>query len=159
MKQSTPGFPVVRWGDNLATFFSHEAPEDSKYYAVVVFTWTDKGWLVANIPNRGWCVPSGRIEAGETPIETAHREAFEEVGATLKQLKPVGHYRFMSDIGAETLMPTFVSLVEKVEPIPQGSESLGIRYLKPDELRENYWRWDELLESMFGYAQAIAESL
>jgi ADP-ribose pyrophosphatase YjhB (NUDIX family) len=35
---------------------------------------------------------AGRIDAGETPHQTAHRESLEEAGLTLKALEEISHY-------------------------------------------------------------------
>ena len=152
-------FPVRQWGEYQVSFFSEPAPLEAVKYAVIVFTWINNKWLVADIPDRGWCVPSGRMEPGETPEETAHREAHEETGAILRDLSPIGHYLFVDQSGASRVMPTFVSLVESIGPIPEGSESLGIRLLAPGELAANYWKWDDLLTEMFIFAENIARKL
>ena len=33
-----------------------------------------------------WCCPGGKIEAGETALDAAHRECFEETSVSLKNL-------------------------------------------------------------------------
>ncbi|MCU1365821.1 MAG: hydrolase [Ilumatobacteraceae bacterium] len=40
----------------------------------------------------GWEVPAGRVDDGETPIEAAAREAFEETGWRPGELEPIGRY-------------------------------------------------------------------
>ena len=37
---------------------------------------------------------SGRIESGESPVEAARREAFEETGLTVDVLKPLDTFHF-----------------------------------------------------------------
>ena len=40
----------------------------------------------------GWEIPAGRVDAGETPIEAAEREALEETGWQPGALRPIGSY-------------------------------------------------------------------
>ncbi len=45
--------------------------------------------------NGTWAPPGGHIEFGETILETAHRETFEEIGVKIKNLEILG---FTEDI-------------------------------------------------------------
>ncbi len=64
--------------------------------AAVTLAETDEGKLVINLeyrhPTRTWLLsaPGGRIDKGETPLETAKRELLEETGYSAKEFKLVG---------------------------------------------------------------------
>jgi len=48
--------------------------------------------LVRHTYQEGWFMPGGGIKHGETLVQAAHREAFEECGATLENLDLLGVY-------------------------------------------------------------------
>jgi 8-oxo-dGTP diphosphatase len=47
--------------------------------------------LMSNLVRRGWDIPGGHIEKGETPEEAARREVYEETGAQLASLQLLGY--------------------------------------------------------------------
>ncbi len=152
-------FPTVYWEfmDRWATFEPCESlPEDTPVKAVVVFAWFEGGFVLANIAGRGWCTPSGRIERGETLLQTAARETREETGAEIEDLRMIGRYTFTRSEGERLIVPAFLGHVQSGGDIPEGSESLGLRMVLRAELPETYFRWDELLERVFGYAEGLA---
>jgi 8-oxo-dGTP diphosphatase len=148
------GFPKAAWGLAEVTFTpGGETP--AAFAAVVVFALLAGGFALADIPGRGWCVPSGRPEPGETALETAVRETAEEIGATLRDAVPIGVYTLRE--GDDTaLVPAFVGRVDALGPLPVGSESRGVRVVPREELPALYWLWDDLMARMFDYAAAIA---
>lgn len=46
---------------------------------------------------RGVEIPGGHVEPGETLMEAAVREAFEETGCTVDMVRPIGFQRLVSD--------------------------------------------------------------
>ncbi len=112
-------------------------------------------FLLAEIAGRGYCVPSGRIEAGELPEEAARREAYEEAGAIVGRLERLGYYRLQPcspNEPDECIAPVFLTQLERLEPLPDGSESRGVRWATLDELPALYYQWSPLLEAVFRYA-------
>jgi ADP-ribose pyrophosphatase YjhB (NUDIX family) len=48
--------------------------------------------LTRRFDNGQWCLPSGGMEAGESPVEAATRETFEETGLHVRVKRLVGVY-------------------------------------------------------------------
>ncbi|HZP82243.1 MAG TPA: NUDIX domain-containing protein [Chthonomonadaceae bacterium] len=152
---SLPAFPTVDWERHRATFFpaGEPLPADAPVSAALVFARHGAGFVVANIEGRGWCIPSGRLEAGETPEQAARREAWEEAGATLNSLHLLGHFLLTEFVtGAVVVAAAFVGNVTRLDALPSHTESRGVRVLTLEELPESYYRWDELLDAVFRYS-------
>ncbi|MFN7018204.1 MAG: NUDIX domain-containing protein [Fimbriimonadales bacterium] len=125
-------------------------------YVVVLISDGAGRYLLANIRGRGYCAPSGRIEAGETPEAAARREAYEEAGAILGQMEQMGMY-LLSPCSAEQATPcsapVFLALAECIEPLRTDSESLGVLWASLSELPALYYDWSPLIEAVFRYAE------
>lgn len=125
-------------------------PTEIPVTAALVFVRDAGGLVVADIAGRGWCIPGGRIEPGETPEEAARREAREEAGAVLGPMQLVGYFVLTEvDSGARQAVPAFVARAQALEPLSGTSEALGVRVLTFEELPALYYRWDPLLEAVF----------
>jgi len=150
-------FPTVVWGAARATFqpAATPPPPDTPIQAALVFACYDTRFVVADIAGRGWCIPGGRLEPGETPEQAAQREAWEECGATLGPLCLLGHY-LLTEVadGKTTLVPTYRATVLRLDPLPSHTEARGVRLMAAEELPTHYFLWDPLIAAVFAYAQA-----
>ncbi len=131
-----------------------EAPAKPRY--VVVLILNEQGqFLLANIRGRGYCAPSGRIEKGESPEESARREVYEEAGAVLSELHLLGWYLLTpcsSEEPEPCASPVYLARAESVGVPTEPNESLGTRWASLDELPSLYYEWSPLLEAVFRYA-------
>lgn len=82
--------------------------------------------------NEGICGPGGHAEDGETPEETAVREATEEFNIVPLNLLPLGQYKGSSG----QYMPSMVYFTDQFSGTPEadGSEMMNERWLSLEEL-------------------------
>ena len=151
----SPKFPTVIWGATKADFLPAVEGEtfDRPVSAALVFAFHEARVVLANIGGRGWCIPSGRLEPGESPEAAARREAWEEAGLILEALAPIGWTILDSNDGPQPVIAiNYVSTVLRFDPIPEGFESRGIRLATREELPTCYFQWDELMTAIFDFA-------
>lgn len=159
------GFPTVYWPhwDVDATFVASEnlpLESEGRLWAVLVFLFYGDKIALADIARRGMCIPSGRIEPGETILGAAERECYEETGARLRtdSRRLIGCYRMVSRSGAHAgqprFCPVFIAEALGFEPIPQGSESLGLFLASIEDVADLYFFWDSLMAAVFEFADS-----
>lgn len=64
----------------------------AEYDSVVCLTYLGERPLMVRNRERAWEFPGGHRESGEGVFDTARREVREEAGATLGEIRVVGHY-------------------------------------------------------------------
>ena len=108
------------------------------YFSADVIALYKGKWLLCMHKERStWEHPSGWIEEGETPLEAAKRELYEETGLIAKQLSLLGvfsgelngfHYNGNGQV--------YFAIVHKLNNIPSNSEmkKIGRFDSLPDEL-------------------------
>ncbi len=134
----------------------HPAPfrPPHRAFAAMAFPWRDGQVLLADIPDRGWCIPSGRVEAGESGMEAALREAREEAGAVLAPAIYLGAYKLID--GADVRWAeVFAGVVDGLQEIDPEFESRGRRWTDPGELSELYHEWNGLIEAVFAHSRTM----
>jgi 8-oxo-dGTP diphosphatase len=90
---------------------------------VLVFPYFKGRLLLTRHKKRGWELPGGTRETGEWPIQTAIREVYEETGAEISAIEPLGQYVIEAP-NAETLVKTiYVAQVSALYAIPDGFET------------------------------------
>lgn len=73
------------------------APLELTRTAFLLPVCSDGAFILANNQRRGWEIPGGHIEPGESMEEAAVREVFEEVGASITKARPIGYLRMISE--------------------------------------------------------------
>lgn len=103
----------------------HEASEiadEDIRYAVIMAKWQGR-WVFCRHKDRAtWEIPGGHREHGETPMEAATRELYEETGASDAIITPVCLYSFQK-YGA-----LFYAEIKNLESIPAESEIKEIAF-------------------------------
>jgi 8-oxo-dGTP diphosphatase len=110
--------------------------------------------LLCDIEGRGWCIPSGRVEAYESSLDAVKREAIEEAGAELKDLQYIGCYQ-ISERREVRWADCYVAKVHDLCEITIPEESHGRALFGMDELPEIYHIWNPLTEQVFLHAREI----
>lgn len=85
---------------------------------------------------RGWEVPAGRVDPGESVADAAARELLEETGHAAAGLEPLGRYH-PSNGSSNQVFHVWVArgLARRSDP-PDTNETLGLRWFVPEELRD-----------------------
>lgn len=148
-------FPTVRWHETVVTFRPRRTWRGLQpVYAVLLFAFFGDRVVLSDIEGRGWSVPSGHLQEGETPEQAIRREAQEEAGIVLNKMEPLGVYLLQEADGTRWYAPVFVGEVAHFMSIPEGSESHGVLLIPPEDVQEVYHLWDPLIAQVFQYALA-----
>lgn len=109
------------------------APYDPKTRRILLV----KSWIGA----QKWDLPGGGIKKGESAIDCALRETFEETGITLKKAKckSVGTIRITEHVATYSA-EVFLAMTEETPPTGQPFEILDAQWFSVDNLPDNLRR-------------------
>jgi 8-oxo-dGTP diphosphatase len=149
-------FPTGKYGRQTLTFYPAPFRAPIRAFASLVFPFQERRVLICDITDRGWCIPSGRVEAFESSLETALREAVEEGGAILTQVQYIGCYQ-IRERNEMRWADCFAGLVQDLVEIGITEESRARRFVALEELPELYHNWNPLTELVFRHAYEVQE--
>ncbi|MCB9156661.1 MAG: NUDIX domain-containing protein [Caldilineaceae bacterium] len=105
-------------------------------------------FLMTQLTSRGWDIPGGHIEPGETPEQTVCREIWEETRVHVRNLSLLGYDKFVIQApkppGYKYPHPISYQLfywghVDRLEPFVATEEALARRLFAPDEAHQTKW--------------------
>lgn len=149
-------FPTGQYGRQRLQFFPAPFRAPLRAFAALVFPWDGDRVLIADIEGRGWCIPSGRVEATETSLEAVKREALEEAGAHLRDLQYIGCYH-ISERREVRWADCYVGRVGELVEIGMQEESKGRRFVTIEELPAIYHLWNPLTRMVFEHSYEVLQ--
>ena len=149
-------FPSGKYGRQTLQFYPAPFRAPLRAFASLVFPWQDENVLICKIIDRGWCIPSGRVEPYEDSLETAVREAREEAGALLDQVQYIGCYQ-IRERSEVRWADCYVAVVRELIEIQVPEESTDRKFMRFSELPDTYHEWNELTALVFQHSYEIMQ--
>jgi 8-oxo-dGTP diphosphatase len=149
-------FPCGKVGRQMLEFYEAPFRPPLRAFAALVFPWRCDELLICNIEDRGWCIPSGRVEPHEDSQTAGRREAQEEAGAVLGPLIYIGAYKIKERTEVRWAEAYTAEVLSLTDLDPQF-ESTGRQFVKREDLEEIYYCWNELTEMVFDHSKARLE--
>lgn len=110
-------------GQNIYLTFTPQLFSDEPDHVLIVAVYQGKLLFTCH-STRGWELPGGKIETGETPVEAAVRETWEETGAIIRNVKQIGEYRVSGQDTNPFIKAIYLAKVETIGELPQGFETI-----------------------------------
>lgn len=122
--------------------------------------------LMTRLHSRGWDIPGGHVEPGETPEQTVRRETYEETGARLAQIAVFSHqklivhapkplsYHYPHPISYQVF---YWGRIAALEPLMETAEAAERAVFAPHEVHQLTWvqRHAALYAAAFALATKI----
>ncbi len=103
---------------NTIRFFKPDEQTNVSYtFAIIVSRYREQWIWVKHRERNTWELPAGHLESGETPMEAARRELYEETGALEFTIDPVVSYEGTYQ-GKPVFGMIFLAEVYETGPLP-----------------------------------------
>ena len=79
--------------NEVALVLDNTLPPTPLITSALALAFMGQSILMTNLNARGWDIPGGHLEVGESPEEALHREVWEETGAQLANAQLLGYQR------------------------------------------------------------------
>ncbi|MBY7740336.1 NUDIX domain-containing protein [Paenibacillus polymyxa] len=109
--------------------------------AALIFAYYDAQLIFTHHRRRGWELPGGKREFGESILQTAIRELYEETGGEAERIEPIAQYVGYENDKVNFVKTVFIAMVAKIgKPINNNeTDYIKLVYDPPtaNEILEN----------------------
>lgn len=124
MKTINNGFDFVKFIPTVDyNCFTNYHPIRGSYVVIKV---KDKYLMCFNKWRKQWELPAGKREEGESPLDCAIRELYEETGQTANNLQLKGLLKSTNKEGHVKYNPVFVGQLIELQPFIENEETSAI---------------------------------
>lgn len=113
----------------ISVFFSPTGayPDDALTFVVIAARVDGQHVFCQHRQRDTWECPGGHIEPGETPLQAAHRELYEETGCKADWLEPVCIYSVSRDGKAPSHGMLYRARISRLGEVPPGFEMARVK--------------------------------
>ena len=148
MKQLLKVDPDIPWLDKPGEgrlYITNELPSPELCFTAFGFAFESERVLLTRLVDRDWDIPGGHIEPGETPVQAALREVWEETRARVEIVDLIGiqelelfgprpkNHRYGYPI---TVQVYYLCRIQKLEPFLLNLESRARDFFTPEKARQ-----------------------
>ncbi|NIK76141.1 8-oxo-dGTP pyrophosphatase MutT (NUDIX family) [Paenibacillus castaneae] len=112
-----------------------------------VLAFQEDALLLTNLYDRGWDIPGGHIERGESPAQAMQRELYEETGALIESPHVLGyelirlfskpiHYKYPFP---DSYMVFYCAKIVRMDAFEGNIETKGRGFFKPEDAYHIPW--------------------
>ncbi|MCR2802779.1 NUDIX domain-containing protein [Paenibacillus soyae] len=153
--------------NRMTTIITDQVPEREAVSCAFVLAFQEDAIVLTELHDRGWDIPGGHVEPGESVEDAARRELYEETGAHVGALEQLGYMKIelfgerpsgYSYPFPNSYMVFYWGKVTKVDEVQVNKEVRGRGMFRPEQaiqvpwVRENEGLYREALVQA-GYLQ------
>ena len=141
---------------------SEKLPTKELIMSVVSLCFSDNKLLMIKHDERGWDIPGGHIEPGESLEEALRREVLEEAGATLSECKCFAHFKTQLNGPKppnfkypypDSYIICYLSKLGSLTEFKGEFETSGRALMSPEEAKKTAW----VIKNLKLYETALSE--
>jgi 8-oxo-dGTP pyrophosphatase MutT (NUDIX family) len=143
--QDVPGIPLP---NETRLVLTQQLPDEQLVTGAFVLAFMGEELVLTHLKNRGWDIPGGHPEQGESPDEAMRRELYEETGAIIGHYGILG-YEKIRLLGPrpenykypypDSYMAFYWAAVSRLDDIPSSEETYGRGVFNPEEASKISW--------------------
>ncbi|OAS19902.1 NUDIX domain-containing protein [Paenibacillus oryzisoli] len=114
---------------NQHILLSKECLMEEAANCVLIFAFYQGKLVLVRHKDRGWELPGGTREEGESIIQTVIREMHEEAGGELDAIERIGQYLIYEENHLVFVKNIYISKVSTLNELPAGFETDGVMLL------------------------------